>query len=226
MEKGIAESIFDSVSKSYDRFLNLTTFRSINRWQDELVENTVLGKYVLDVGTGTGEMLKKIGIKSQDVKLIGVDVSMNMLKKAKEKLKNQNRSFLLIKADALSLPIKDTSLDNLFFSLVFRHLPSDITIGEVQRVLRKDGYVSILEIAKPESKIFYWIIYNFADKIFRPVGRVLFSEKQWNYFVESIKNSMTMGEFLDFFKKKGFDKHYYRKRFFGLIHIAVFKKGA
>ncbi|MEZ0323562.1 MAG: class I SAM-dependent methyltransferase [Hydrogenothermaceae bacterium] len=225
MEKSIAESIFDSVHRAYDRFLNLVTFNRINSWQLEAINNTPIGKYVVDIGTGTGEILLKLYRLSKESNLIGIDLSLNMLKTAKMKLENHGvKKFLLLKADALNIPIKDNSVNNIFFSLVFRHLPANEILSESKRVLVKDGYISIVEIAKPNSRLLYSFMITFADKIFRPFGKIIFSKEEWDYFVESIKNSMTEGELLEFFSKNGFKTYYYSKRFLGLIHVAVFKK--
>lgn len=224
MEKSVAEKIFDSVHKSYDAFLRFATFRKIDRWQEEVVENTPAGRVVVDVGTGTGEVLLKVASKNREPHLIGVDLSVNMLKKAKQKLETAGIRAALIKADALNMPFKNQSIDNLFFSLVFRHLPSNEIMLEVKRVLKPGGYISIIEIAKPDSKLLYSLIYLFADKIFRPFGRLIFSKPEWDYFVESIKNSMTTREIDNFFSTNGFKTTYYKKRFLGLVHIAVFRK--
>lgn len=226
MEKSVAEKIFDGVHKSYDAFLRFATFKKIDYWQREVVDETPVGKFVVDVGTGTGEVLLKVAVKSRQSCFIGIDLSVNMLKKAREKLEKSGITPTLIKADALRMPFKGISIDNLFFSLVFRHLPSKEIILEVKRVLKTGGYVSIIEIAKPDSKLLYSVIYHFADKVFRPFGRLLFSKPEWDYFVESIKNSMTTDEFINFFKENGFKNIYYKKRFFGLVHIAVFQKEA
>ncbi len=223
MEKSVAEKIFDSVHKAYDKFLNFATFNRINNWQKTLIKNTPSGKYILDVGTGTGEVVKKISEKVEDSSFIyGVDLSFNMLKIAKNKINKEN--ILFIKADALKMPFKNNSFDNIYFSLVFRHLPYDKIINQIDEVLKQNGYVSILEIAKPKSKILSGMILFFADKIFRPFGRLIFSKEEWDYFVESIKNSMTKEELINFFEKNNFKLHFYESKFLGLIHLAVFKK--
>lgn len=223
MEKSVAEKIFDSVHRAYDKFLNLATFNKINSWQETLINATPNGKNILDIGTGTGEIVKKIYQKvNENSYIYALDISFNMLKVAKSKLNSEN--ILFIKSDALKLPFKNKSLDNVYFSLVFRHLPPQEITNQLKLVLKKDGYVSILEIAKPKSKILYNFILLFADRIFRPIGRLIFSKQEWDYFVDSIKNSMTKQELLEFFKSNGFDTHFYQSKFLGLIHVAVFKK--
>lgn len=223
MEKSVVEKIFDGVYKAYDKFLNFATFNKINDWQKTLIKNTPNGKHILDIGTGTGEIVKKLYEKVGDSAYIyGMDLSFNMLKKAKEKTNKNN--VLFIKADALKLPFKKNSLDNIYFSLVFRHLPANEITNQIKETLKENGYVSILEIAKPNSNITYNLILIFADKIFRPIGRIIFSKEEWDYFIESITNSMTKKQMIDFFQERDFSLHFYESRFFGLIHLAVFRK--
>lgn len=222
MEKSLVEKIFDSVNKHYDKFLSTATFGLINKWQNELIDNTPNSNVALDIGTGTGEVLKKISLKNKHNTLFGVDLSFNMLKTAKEKINKDN--VLFIKADALNLPFKKNSLDSIYFSLVFRHLPRDEIIKHINEVLKSKGTISILEIGKPENQLIYRFILFFVDKIFRPFGRMIFSKEEWDYFVHSIRNSLKFSEIKPLFEKKGFNILYMKKRFFGLVHVVVLQK--
>ncbi len=222
MEKNLVEKIFDSVNKHYDKFLNTVTFGLINKWQNELIDNTPNSNFALDIGTGTGEVLKKISLKNKHSILFGVDISFNMLKTAKEKINKDDVIF--IKADALHLPFKKNSLDSVYFSLVFRHLPRDEIIKELTEILKPKGTVSILEIGKPENSLIYKLMLFFVDKVVRPLGRIHFSKEEWDYFLHSIKNSLKFSEIKPFFQEKGFEILFIKKRFFGLVHIIILQK--
>jgi len=220
-QEKIAARIFDSVVKRYDRFLRFATFGFIDKWQEVLVKQTPAGKFPVDIGTGTGEVVKKIHKIYPESIPTGIDVALNMLKKAKEKNKGNKNLFIL--ASAYSLPFKEKSVDSILTSLVFRHLNTDKATEEFTRVLKEGGYVGILDISKP-SKFIYRSIYFFADKIFRPAGEKIFSKEEYDYFIESIQNSMTANQLEDFFKKKGYSPVFMDKRFLGMVIIAVFKK--
>ncbi len=220
-QEKIAERIFDSVVKSYDAFLSSVTFGLINKWQSILVDNTPVGKISVDLGTGTGEVIKKIKKTNPEVFTIGVDVSQNMLLKAKEKLKDTNTA--LVKASAYKMPFKNDSVDSILMSLVFRHLDAEKAIPEFSRVLKKGGYVSILDISKPH-KIIFNSIFFFADRIFRPLGQRIFTKEEYDYFMESVLNSRKPEELEALFKKYSFKKEYITTKFGGMVVIAVFKK--
>lgn len=119
-QERLAAKIFDSIVNVYDRFLNFATFSRINRWQRELIENTPEGEVFVDVGTGTGEIVKKINEIYPETDAVGIDVSFKMLKVAREKTGEKN---LFIQASAYDLPLR-IKLLILFSSLLF----SDILI--------------------------------------------------------------------------------------------------
>jgi demethylmenaquinone methyltransferase/2-methoxy-6-polyprenyl-1,4-benzoquinol methylase len=220
----IASKIFDGISRVYDFFLNFATAGQIKKWQDFLVSNTPLKENIIDIGTGTGEILKIVKEKKSDSKCIGVDLSLKMLKKAKEKLKNHD-NIIFIKASALNLPIRDEIIDNAFFSLTLRHLDIHKTLKEVNRILSKNGYISILEIGKPKSEKLYKFILFFSDKIFRPFGRLIFSKEEYDYFIDSIKNSFTLNQLEEIMFKYNFEKHKVHSFLFGTVIVAIYKKG-
>jgi len=215
----IASSVFNSVSKVYDTFLEKFTFGYIHKWQNKLIEKTTIKKVVLDIGTGTGEILKKISNKKDDFILIGLDVSFNMLLLAKQKVPKAN--FIL--ADAHNIPVKENSIDNIFFSLTFRHLDYYSLVKNLKKILKTNGEISILEIPKP-NKFLYIVILFFMKFLFKPIGNLLFSKDEYNYFIHSIENSLTVSQMEKLFEEEGFKTVYAETKLLGMIVLAVFRK--
>ncbi len=219
-QEKLAAKVFDSIVGVYDRFLNFATFNRIGKWQRELVENTPEGKVFVDVGTGTGEIVRKINEIYPKVVAVGIDVSFKMLMTAKEKIDGRN---IFIQASAYNMPLKKSSVDAVFLSLVFRHLSSKDSVTEFSRILKENGCISILDISKP-SKYIHRSALFFADKIFRAVGEKIFTKEEYDYFVESIRNSKSEEELEKFMKEFSFEKIYSSRKFAGMIIIAVFQK--
>ena len=219
----LAQKIFDDVVRRYDWFLSSATFGFIDQWQLELVNNLPGKEIFVDLGTGTGEIIKKVNIIYPESKGIGIDVSMNMLRKAIEKTEGDARDFF-IRASALKMPFKDESIDVITTSLTFRHLPLEEAVEEILRVLKPGGYLGILDISKPKSKALYKAVDIFANKIFKPIGVGIFSKEEYDYFMESIDKAMTPDELRDILEAKSFIQEYQNSRFFGLINISVFRK--
>ncbi len=219
----IAQKIFDNVVKNYDPFLSTTTFGFIEQWQNELINNIPSGELFVDIGTGTGEIVRKVNRIYPETKVIGIDVSMNMLRKAIEKTEGDPRDFF-IRASALEMPFKDKSVDAVLSSLTFRHLPLDLAAKEISRVLKDGGYLGILDIVKPPSKRLYKMVDIFANKIFRPIGTSVFSKEEYDYFMESIEKAMTPEELKFALSDFSFVQEYQVSKFFGMITISIFRK--
>ena len=91
----------------------------------------------LDLGCGTGEMLKLIFQKDADKALYGIDLSEKMLSVAKSKLPDQVK---LLLGDSESLPFPDNTFDVVFCNDSFHHYPAPMNVlREVHRVLKPGG---------------------------------------------------------------------------------------
>jgi len=218
-----ASSIFDRISKIYDFFLTIFTFGFINKWQRELVIKTPKKDTCLDVGTGTGEIIKKVKEKSPYSLCVGLDLSIEMLKIAEKKLENY-QGVLFIKGDIYNAPFKEKTFNSVFLSLTYRHLEHERLMTELSRILKEEGYVSIFDTGRVENEKLWSAFLFFIDKILRPLGYIFFSKEEYNYFVESLRNSTKIENLIERFHPHGYTVVYNRKVFLGIAYIIIFKK--
>lgn len=91
----------------------------------------------LDLGCGTGEMMKQILQTDNCKELYGIDLSEEMLAVAKSKLPDQVK---LLLGDSESLPFPDNFFDVVYCNDSFHHYPAPRNVlNEVQRVLKPGG---------------------------------------------------------------------------------------
>jgi len=126
------------------------------------------GTSILDVACGTGEMLEKIVKQNPEGKNIGVDLSPEMLIKAKERLNKLKRgNFELQEGNILNLDFPDNSFDILINNYMVDLMPVENfgkIAGEFYRVLKPNGKMVISTFSFGTKKIhsfWYWIAKHF-----------------------------------------------------------------
>lgn len=94
---------------------------------------------ILDLGTGTGSLIKPLQKRFSKAKIIGMDLSLAMLRQAKQKQGWFNKS-PLVTGDMLSLPLQNRSVDLIVMNCVLSwcdDLPA--AFKEIARVLKAKG---------------------------------------------------------------------------------------
>ncbi len=215
MNKKVVGRIFSDVSRVYDFFLNLITAGRVNVWQKDLLSLMEDDDNRLDVGTGTGEMLKKS--KNEGLK-VGVDMALGMLKEARRKC--PQCYFLL--ADAENMPFKDSSFKTITLSLVYRHLADrEAFLKEARRILKKEGGIGILDINRIKGTPLLLFLMNYPLK---PFGLLIFGREKWKFFIDSLENSLSLEEVKMSVERSGFKVEKLEKKFFGFVYILKAKK--
>ncbi|GAF88545.1 unnamed protein product, partial [marine sediment metagenome] len=96
---------------------------------------------ILDVGVGTGILIEQVLPKNKSAHLFGVDISPEMVKKAKRKFKGKNNVSIAL-GSASKLPHKDNSFEFVTCVNSFHHHPDSIqSLEEMKRVLKPGGKV-------------------------------------------------------------------------------------
>lgn len=136
----------------------LIELRRINRWlgDETALKNSLLREIerenlkefsVLDVGAGSGELLRVIANfarkQQRDAKLYGLDFNQISARKISEESKHYDEIFA-VRGDALNLPFGDKTFDYAICSLFTHHLKDEMivaTLREMSRVVRRRIFV-------------------------------------------------------------------------------------
>ncbi len=111
---------------------------------------------VLDVGCGTGKLLRQARTYWPEAHLIGVDPANGMIEMAKRL--TPNATFLIGMAEAL--PLQDASVDLALSTISFHHWQDQAAgIHEIARVLRPGGYFLLVDLSFPD-----WLVRVFRLK--------------------------------------------------------------
>ena len=133
----------ERVAQGYDEWYETDFGKYSASAQNELMTyllNPLPGQTLLDIGCGTGNHLELFQGRGLDP--VGLEPSIFMLKKAKEKIENKSK---LILAGGEELPIKDNAFDIsiLFTTLEFCQNPTKV-LKESSRVTKNRIFIGVL----------------------------------------------------------------------------------
>ncbi len=126
-------------------FSNLQEAPWYRQFLNPVLDEVEYGSSLLDIGTGSGKMLEILFIE-KNVKGVGTDTNEDMLKEAKEKLKNTSAKLHLI-PPGQELPFEKGSFDYVTICSVLFHLKEkeiDDMLMDSLQVLKDDGKIIIL----------------------------------------------------------------------------------
>jgi ubiquinone/menaquinone biosynthesis C-methylase UbiE len=137
----------------------------------------VQNKRILDICTGTGS--QAIEFTKNNNTVYGIDLSLDMIRVANKKLKNNNLKFLT--ANATKIPFKNNSFDLISISFGLHEMPLEIiykAIKDAKRVLKSDGILVIADFKR-------------SDKLLFKLGYPILKWFECDYYPEILKISLT-----------------------------------
>lgn len=157
-----SEFFYKTMSMFYD-LIDIIYFRNYNTSPRKVVFETIEnGDSVLDLCTGTATNALKIAKANTQSKVIGIDLSKDMLGIAMEKAHKADLSNIkLYCMDATKLKFKDKCFDKILLSLVLHEIDDALAediITEAKRVLKDYGEIIITEWER-SKKWFHKILY-------------------------------------------------------------------
>jgi demethylmenaquinone methyltransferase/2-methoxy-6-polyprenyl-1,4-benzoquinol methylase len=143
-----ALELFAPLGPSYDRVGAALSLGQDPLWRRFLVSRLPRDHgHVLDVATGTGLVAKEL--LRRGFRVQGLDQSPEMLAVARRRF---GSAVPLIQATADAIPLPDASVDHVTFTYLLRYVEDPgATLGELARVVRRNGVVASLEFGVPRG---------------------------------------------------------------------------
>lgn len=144
-----SEILYKIIAGFYD-LLDVIYFRNYENSPRKVVLEAI-GTYdkMLDLCTGTATNAIRISQHRPEAKIVGIDISKDMLRVAKGKLKKKNiQNVKLYEMDATNTKFKDESFDKVLISLVLHELEEPLAesiLKEAMRVLKENGEIIVTE---------------------------------------------------------------------------------
>jgi demethylmenaquinone methyltransferase / 2-methoxy-6-polyprenyl-1,4-benzoquinol methylase len=166
----VALEIFRGLAKDYERALDTATFFQDRYWKRWLAEKASIRRsdLVLDVGCGTMVLEEKA--LRRDCRVVGVDLTEQMLRLGqKKRLGNIDG---LLNSDAEALPFGDGVFDAVVSCYVAKYVDPRRFVEEAARVVKPAGRVVIYDFVRPRGAYRLPLQFYLQGGL-RPVGALL-----------------------------------------------------
>jgi demethylmenaquinone methyltransferase / 2-methoxy-6-polyprenyl-1,4-benzoquinol methylase len=224
--------MFDGIAETYDRTNRILSCGLDQSWRAQLLDFLPKspGQSVLDVATGTGDILLALRNHRKDLdRVVGVDMAKKMLAIAQRKLDQRGLTDVsLVHADAGLLPFSDQTFDVVTIAFGIRNvINQDQAFLEFLRVLKPDGRLLVLEFSMPKNII----VRNLYQLYFRYLlphlgGWLSHNKKAYRYLNTSVESFPHPEEYRLRLLSKGFSMVELRPLSCGVATIYCARKSA
>jgi tRNA (uracil-5-)-methyltransferase TRM9 len=188
------QKTWDSIATSFDKTRK-------KAWPIclDFINSFEKGASVADIGCGNGRHL--IACKDVCKRIVGIDISKELLKIVKEKIKDAE----LFHANAVTLPLKEKSIDYVLYIASLHNIHGRNnrikSLKEVNRILRNNGTALISVWSRNQKKFKESLKEDFKGKI--EDGDIQIFWKQNKLNIPRFYHLYTKEEFIEDIEKSG-----------------------
>ena len=225
------KQMFDSIAPRYDLLNHVLSanvdrvwwWRAARQFRDTLARPDAA---ILDMCCGTGDMtmalLKRRPKSARPI--VAADFAPEMLKRGAEKFGEKadaSQPYAIpLEADALHLPIEDSSLDLITTAFGFRNLANyEAGLREFFRVLKPGGRLGILEFSEPGGLMGKAYAMYFR-RVLPAIGRMVCGKDYpYSYLPASVGSFPPPAELLELMRKVGYTDCNWQPYTFGIAGL-------
>ena len=217
--------MFGEIAPRYDLLNHLLSFNIDRYWRARTVKHVAHilenpDARALDVACGTGDLMLALEARGR-ASIYGGDFCHPMLVAARRKVGERRSRAALFEADALSLPLADSSLDLVTIAFGFRNLANyRHGLLELLRVLKPGGCVAILEFSTPPNPLLARLYGYYSRAILPTIGGWISGSKEaYSYLPESVRKFPEATELADQMRDAGFSKVRFERMTAGIVAL-------
>jgi demethylmenaquinone methyltransferase/2-methoxy-6-polyprenyl-1,4-benzoquinol methylase len=209
-KKSQVSRMFNRIAPYYD-FLNRLLSLGIDTiWRKKAIQQLKSSnpKVILDVATGTADVAIETAKRLNPEKIIGLDISSEMLEIGRQKIKKKGLDTIITleEGDSEALPYPDQTFDAITVAFGVRNFENlEKGLKEMQRVLKDNGQIVILEFSRPSVFPIKQLFNAYFKYILPLIGRLTSKDpKAYSYLYESVQAFPDGDDFLNILLKTGF----------------------
>jgi demethylmenaquinone methyltransferase/2-methoxy-6-polyprenyl-1,4-benzoquinol methylase len=229
-ERAAVRSMFDRIAPRYDLLNRLLSGGIDVRWRRACVDFLALppGGRVLDLCTGTADLLIEALRRGRAGQGVGVDLSPEMLARGAAKLRQRDMHgrTVLLGGDATTLPLATRSVEGALVAFGIRNVADPLrALAEAHRVLREDGALVVLEFALPRGALGTLYRFYFRHVLPRIGGLVSGDRGAYAYLPASVERFARPEELAALMGQAGFTDVRSRRLTGGIAWLHRGRKG-
>lgn len=225
-KKEQVEEMFDNIAPTYDRLNHIMSLNIDRIWRRRVMRIIRRAKpqRIMDVATGTGDLAIAMAREVNEVHILGVDLSEEMLSEARKKIQKQGleKRISLEKGDAENLTmVASESVDAATVAFGVRNFENiERGLSEIYRTLRPGGKLVVLEFSMPKNRLVRWVYRQYAHRLLPRIGGMISKDKQaYTYLPDSVEEFPAPERFAEILKGVGFKSVKLSSQSFGIAYI-------
>jgi demethylmenaquinone methyltransferase / 2-methoxy-6-polyprenyl-1,4-benzoquinol methylase len=221
------ERMFSAIAPRYDLLNRLLSAGRDRVWRREAIRAAALsrGGWILDVCTGTADMALEAARQLPWAAIVGVDVSVPMLRLAEAKARQAtaDHPIRLAAAPAEALPFCDGRFEAATVAFGLRNVAERRQgLAEMHRVLRPGGRAVILEFTTPPGRLFRAVYLWYFHRVLPVIGGLISGQPSaYAYLPASVAEFPEPESLSAWMREAGFREVSYRLLTGGIVAIHV-----
>jgi demethylmenaquinone methyltransferase/2-methoxy-6-polyprenyl-1,4-benzoquinol methylase len=198
--------MFSVLAERYNLANHWMTWGLDVKWRREVIDRAHLpvGAWLLDIGTGTGDLALEALQRDKQILAVGADFSSEMMEVGRNR--QGGNSVLWLNTDALNLPFATGTFDAVVSGYLLRNVVDvERTLAEQFRVLKPDGRLVCLDTSPPPKDLWHLPVRLYLGLVIPVIGGAVAGDiSLYRYLPESTNHFTKARELAQWMCKIGF----------------------